>query len=403
MALSLQETFIWGKLLGKGAFSEVVYVEEKATGQPYAMKIINKAAIKSKKDLNHLLEEIALQRKLAHPNIVRLYQVFESEKKVYLQVEYCSGGELFSRIVEKGFLTEGESTAIIKAVLQAVSYLHSLNIVHRDLKPENILLLHADNGALDGPENLSKAVKVSDFGFSKFASPDTLLRTQLGSLAYTAPEILKGEGYDNKVDIWSIGVICYVLLTGSFPFGNLSDGAMFDAIIRGKYSLEGEHFVGVSQQAKNFVAALMQSDPKLRPTADEALQHEWFSAASRELDVIDKTTAHNRFPTLPPQAITKARKVANDLKAAIDAQNHLKDMLLQRLNDALAAPAQPDQPTKMDVLLKGLSSHFGFLRNVQEASLGLRVVTPEPPMEAEAEAEGEETMIDTAGAGPKVE
>ena len=112
--LSLQDAFTWGRLLGKGAFSEVVYVEEKATGKPFAMKIINKTAIKSKKDLTHLLEEIALQKKLAHPNIVQLYQVYESEKKVYLQMEYCSGGELFSRIVEKGFLTEGEATAIIR-------------------------------------------------------------------------------------------------------------------------------------------------------------------------------------------------------------------------------------------------------------------------------------------------
>jgi len=220
-------------------------------------------------------------------------------------------------------------------------------------------------------------------------------------------EILKGQPYDTAVDIYSIGVLAYVLLSGSFPWGNVGDRAMFDSIVKGNFSLTGDQWSSVSIQAKDFVSSLMQVDPAKRPTASQALEHDWFSTIRKEMETIDKVADQNRFPTLPPQALQKARKVANDLKLAIDVQNNLRvssvmpdqfdqaltyvfsylgqfpsndfhfrsnqTTLFERFSDALQNP----QP-QTDALLQGLAGHFSFLTDVQTASLGLRKVTPEP-------------------------
>ncbi|KAI9030324.1 kinase-like domain-containing protein [Hyaloraphidium curvatum] len=361
MALSLQETFEWGRILGRGSFSEVVYVTERKTGHPYAMKVINKAILKPK-DVKHLLEEIALQRRLSHPNIIVLHNVFESASKIYLQMDFAAGGELFTRVAEKGFLTEEEARAIIGSVLNAVAHLHSLSIVHRDLKPENILFATIDN---DGPEELSNAVRISDFGFAKHMPPETLLRTQLGSLAYAAPELLRGRPYDAKVDLWSTGVITFVLLSGTFPFSHPKESGMFDAITNGRFSMVGENWVGVSEEAKDFVRRLLVQDPTKRPTAEEALRHPWLlEPAEKGIDKLDD--ANVRFPTLPPSAIARARKVAVALRASIDAQSIVQNAILERVNESLA------NPEAQDALKQGLASHFSYLAQLQVSAMSAR-------------------------------
>jgi len=255
-------------------------VHSKATGEAYAMKIITKASLKSKQDLNFLLREIKILKQIQHPNILRLYQVFESEKKVYLQMEYCEGGELFYRIVNKGYLSEMEARVIITSLLDATAYLHDKQIIHRDIKPENILLSHSND--LQKPEVLGKSLRLADFGLSNIKEDGILLRTQCGSLAYTAPEVLQGKkvGYSYPADLWSIGVVAYVLLAGYFPFKTESDSGMYDHILKCKYTFGAEIWTHVSMDAKDFISKLLLLNPDDRMTAKVALQHPWLTSTT---------------------------------------------------------------------------------------------------------------------------
>jgi serine/threonine protein kinase len=264
----------------RGTFGEVILVHSKTTKEAFAMKVITKASLKSKQDLNFLLREIKILKQIQHENILRLYQVFESEKKVYLQMEYCEGGELFYRIVNKGYLSEKEARVIITSLLGATLYLHEKQIVHRDIKPENILLSHSNN--LDDLETLGKSLRLADFGLSNVKEDGVLLRTQCGSLAYTAPEVLQGKkvGYSYPADLWSIGVVAYVLLAGYFPFKTESESGMYDHIIKCKYNFNAEIWNHVSLEAKDFIGKLLLLKPDDRMTAKTALQHPWLTATA---------------------------------------------------------------------------------------------------------------------------
>lgn len=168
----------------------------------YAMKIIEKAKCKGQEE--HIIKEITILKKLSHRNIIHLYDVFETRDKLYLQMELVSGGELFDRIVNKGTYTEADARNLVKYLLDALNFLHEQNIVHRDLKPENLLMSSPKEDA---------DVKLADFGLSTFAENDFALKTSCGTLTYVAPEVLKGEKYGKKVDMWSLGVITYILLS----------------------------------------------------------------------------------------------------------------------------------------------------------------------------------------------
>ncbi|KAK3716101.1 hypothetical protein QZH41_019649 [Actinostola sp. cb2023] len=215
-------------LIGKGSFSKVVRVEHKATKQPYAIKMIE---IQEGKD--SFESELAVLRRVQHSYVVRLYEVFESKNKVYLVMELATGGELFERIVSRGYFTERDATHVLYMVLEGVGYLHSLGITHRDLKPENLLYYH--------PGNDSK-IMITDFGLSKLKkSPDdSTMETTCGTPEYIAPEILMSRPYTNSVDMWSIGVISYILLSGAMPFADDNRTRLYRAILMAKYNYSCE-------------------------------------------------------------------------------------------------------------------------------------------------------------------
>ncbi len=172
------------ELLGQGTFAKVKRGREKSTGDEYAIKIIDKADLAENRE--SILTEISILKNVSHPNVIRLHQIFESKKKIYLVTELLEGGELFDRIVERGHYSEADASRLIRNVVDAIAYLHSKNIVHRDLKPENLLF-----GADD------ETIKVTDFGLSKIASKK--LKTACGTPGYVAPEILEQEGYGAEV------------------------------------------------------------------------------------------------------------------------------------------------------------------------------------------------------------
>ncbi|XP_018054533.1 PREDICTED: calcium/calmodulin-dependent protein kinase type 1 isoform X2 [Atta colombica] len=263
---SVEDKYILKDLLGTGAFSEVRLAESKEKpGQMFAVKIIDKKALKGKED--SLENEIKVLRRLTHPNIVQLLETFEDKHKVYLVMELVTGGELFDRIVEKGSYTEKDASGLIRQVLEAVDYMHEQGVVHRDLKPENLLYY--------SPDEDSK-IMISDFGLSKMEDSG-IMATACGTPGYVAPEVLAQKPYGKAVDVWSIGVISYILLCGYPPFYDENDANLFAQILRGEFEFDSPYWDDISASAKDFIGKLMCVNVEERYTCKQALAHPWIS------------------------------------------------------------------------------------------------------------------------------
>ncbi|KAK4813886.1 hypothetical protein QYF61_002717 [Mycteria americana] len=217
-------------LIGRGSFSRVVRVEHKATKQPYAIKMIE---TKYREGREVCESELSVLRRVRHTNIIQLIEVFETQDRVYMVMELATGGELFDRIIAKGSFTERDATRVLQMVLDGVKYLHTLGITHRDLKPENLLYYH--------PGTDSK-IMITDFGLAsaRKKGDDCLMKTTCGTPEYIAPEILVRKPYTNSVDMWALGVISYILLSGTMPFEDDNRTRLYRQILKGKYSYSGE-------------------------------------------------------------------------------------------------------------------------------------------------------------------
>uniref|UniRef100_A0A182JI42 Protein kinase domain-containing protein n=1 Tax=Anopheles atroparvus TaxID=41427 RepID=A0A182JI42_ANOAO len=285
---SIDDKYVIKELLGTGAFSEVRLCEHKETAQQYAVKIIDKKALKGKED--SLENEIRVLKRFsavrsdgsgvhstgpplvggprfAHPNIVQLLETFEDKSKVYLIMELVTGGELFDRIVEKGSYTERDASNLIRQVLEAVDYMHEQGVVHRDLKPENLLYY--------SPAEDSK-IMISDFGLSKMEDSG-FMATACGTPGYVAPEVLAQKPYGKAVDVWSIGVISYILLCGYPPFYDENDANLFAQILKGEFEFDSPYWDEISDSAKDFIRQLMCVNVERRFTCKQALAHPWIS------------------------------------------------------------------------------------------------------------------------------
>uniref|UniRef100_A0A8C2AR99 Calcium/calmodulin-dependent protein kinase 1Da n=1 Tax=Cyprinus carpio TaxID=7962 RepID=A0A8C2AR99_CYPCA len=262
----IKEMFEFKEVLGTGAFSEVVLAEERSTGKMFAVKCIPKKALKGKE--SSIENEIAVLRKIKHENIVALEDIYESSNHLYLIMQLVSGGELFDRIVEKGFYTEKDASTLIRQVLDAVNYLHSMGIVHRDLKPENLLYFNPQDGS---------KIMISDFGLSKMEGTGDVMSTACGTPGYVAPEVLAQKPYSKAVDCWSIGVIAYILLCGYPPFYDENDSKLFEQILKADYEFDAPYWDDISDSAKDFISCLMEKDPSKRYTCEQALRHPWIA------------------------------------------------------------------------------------------------------------------------------
>lgn len=261
-----------GPVLGSGVSGLVRLVTHKATGVQYAVKCLDLGLVGTKEGLAQLREEIFIMCQLDHPNIVRLEEVYESHSEIYLVQELCLGGELFDRLDEQPdyHYTESECARLVKQMLSAVRYLHSKGIIHRDLKLENFLF---SSKATDSE------LKMIDFGLSKHFRFGEVHHEAVGTPYTVAPEVIHGS-YDERCDIWAIGVISFLLLSGDPPFGGCGGPepllTVRANILSGKYSFEPEEIWSlVSTNAKDFVKALLVVDPQKRPTAREAQKHSW--------------------------------------------------------------------------------------------------------------------------------
>lgn len=251
--------------LGAGAFSEVVLAQEKDSERLVALKCIPKKALRGKEAV--VENEIAVLKKIEHKNIVALEDIYESPTHLYLAMELVTGGELFDRIIERGYYTEKDASQLIRQVLDAVQYLHNMGIVHRDLKPEN--LLYAT------PFEDSK-IMISDFGLSKIEDGG-MMATACGTPGYVAPELLEQKPYGKAVDVWALGVISYILLCGYPPFYDENDSELFNQIIKAEYEFDSPYWDDISESAKDFIRHLLEREPEKRLTCEQALQHPWIS------------------------------------------------------------------------------------------------------------------------------
>ncbi|XP_038665057.1 serine/threonine-protein kinase H1-like isoform X3 [Scyliorhinus canicula] len=234
-------------LIGRGSFSRVVRVEHRATKQPFAIKMIETKAKEGKEVCE---SELNVLRRVSHRNIIQLIEVFETQDRIYMVMELATGGELFDRVIAKGSFTERDATRVLQMVLDGVKYLHTLGITHRDLKPENLLYYH--------PGSDSK-ILVTDFGLANSGNKggDWSMRTTCGTPEYIAPEVLLRKPYTNAVDMWALGVISYILLSGTMPFEDENRTRLYRMILKCKYS-----YVEI------------QNHRSLRKTTEERREHE---------------------------------------------------------------------------------------------------------------------------------
>ena len=270
-----EKIYIKKKLLGSGAFGEVWLVHHKDLDRDFAMKIIKKRKNKSNEE-REILNEIEILKKLDHPKILKIIDFYSKVKKYYIITEYCPEGELFNEIIRVGKFDEGQTAFIINQILKAISYCHRNQIIHRDIKPENIMITKREkNGCLQ--------VKLIDFGTAKIFEKGHPENRYVGSSYYMAPEVLKRK-YDEKCDLWSIGVIFYILLTGRPPFDGNDDEEILKNVEKGVYDKTSYPFPSLSSLAKDLINKLLQYDPKKRISAEEALEHKWFKTAEFNME-----------------------------------------------------------------------------------------------------------------------
>ena len=257
------------EILGEGASAVVRKGIKKDNGETYAIKIIDKEQM-GETEVENLYNELKIMSLIDHPNIVRVYEYYECHGVVFIVMELMQGGELFDRIVEYEHYTEKQAAEAFRPIVDAVRYCHSLGIVHRDLKPENLLYTTQDENAM---------IKVSDFGFAKFLIPKVQeqLFTACGTPSYVAPEIINSQGYDIKVDCWSLGVILYVMLCGFPPFYADDNDTLFRLIKESDFEFPSPYWDNVSDSAKDLIKNLLVVDSHKRLTTEEILKHPWLT------------------------------------------------------------------------------------------------------------------------------
>ncbi|XP_008574633.1 PREDICTED: MAP/microtubule affinity-regulating kinase 3 isoform X12 [Galeopterus variegatus] len=254
------------KTIGKGNFAKVKLARHILTGREVAIKIIDKTQL-NPTSLQKLFREVRIMKILNHPNIVKLFEVIETEKTLYLIMEYASGGEVFDYLVAHGRMKEKEARAKFRQIVSAVQYCHQKRIVHRDLKAENLLL--------DADMN----IKIADFGFSNEFTVGSKLDTFCGSPPYAAPELFQGKKYDGpEVDVWSLGVILYTLVSGSLPFDGQNLKELRERVLRGKYRIP----FYMSTDCENLLKRFLVLNPIKRGTLEQIMKDRWINAGHEE-------------------------------------------------------------------------------------------------------------------------
>ncbi|GAB2272594.1 Calcium-dependent protein kinase 25 [Dionaea muscipula] len=305
---NLKDDYTLGRKLGHGQFGTTFFCVEKATCKEYACKSIAKRKLVTKEDVEDVRREVQIMHHLAgHPNVISIKAAYEDAVAVHLVMELCAGGELFDRIVKRGHYTERKAASLARIIATVVEACHSLGVMHRDLKPENFLFV---NEKEDSP------LKTIDFGLSTFFKPGDIFNDVVGSPYYVAPEVLR-KRYGPEADVWSAGVIIYILLSGVPPFWAETEEEIFEEVLHGDLDFSSDPWPDVSEGAKDLVRRMLVRDPKKRLTAHEVLCHPWIMADGVAPD-----------KPLDPAVLTRLNQFS--------AMNRLKKLALRVIAESLS-------------------------------------------------------------------
>ncbi|GER27121.1 calcium-dependent protein kinase [Striga asiatica] len=272
----ISDKYTLGRELGRGEFGVTYLCTDRETREALACKSISKKKLRTAVDIEDVRREVAILSSLPeHANIVRLRATYEDEEAVHLVMELCEGGELFDRIVARGHYSERAAAGVARTIAEVVRMCHQHGVVHRDLKPENFLFANKKENS---------PLKVIDFGLSVFFKPGEKFSEIVGSPYYMAPEVLK-RNYGPEVDVWSAGVILYILLCGVPPFWAETEQGVALAILRGVIDFKREPWPQVSESAKSLVRQMLEQDPQKRLTAQQVLEHPWIQNAKKASNV----------------------------------------------------------------------------------------------------------------------
>lgn len=247
-----------GKPLGKGKYGRVYMAREKSSQFIVALKVILKSKLKGFQSKSQLRREIEIQSNLRHPNILRMYGYFYDNKKVYLILEFCSGGELYTRLLKKAWFSESTAAKMIVEIADALGFCHSKNVIHRDIKLENLLI--GENGK----------IKISDFGWSVHA-PSSRRLTVCGTPEYLAPEIVDKQEHDKRIDMWSLGVLLYEFLVGAPPFYEENQALMYRRI----QNVDLNFPKHIKVDARDLISKFLVKDPSQRIPLEDVAKHPW--------------------------------------------------------------------------------------------------------------------------------
>ncbi|CRK97821.1 CLUMA_CG011197, isoform A [Clunio marinus] len=250
-----------GRPLGRGKFGNVYLAREKETKFVIALKVLFKKQIANQEIEHQVRREIEIQSHLRHPNILRMYGFFHDEQRIYLILEYASGGTLFNALKKETRFDEKKSARYIKSLVSALIYLHGKNVIHRDIKPENLLLGHDDQ------------LKIADFGWSVH-EPNSMRTTLCGTMDYLSPEMVLGKPHTKAVDLWSLGVLAYELLVGAAPFHHEGYDGTYRKIMKIEYHVPDY----ISKAAAHFISKLIVLEPENRMPLEKLQAHPWFTA-----------------------------------------------------------------------------------------------------------------------------
>ncbi|KAI3753950.1 hypothetical protein L2E82_26015 [Cichorium intybus] len=295
----VKQHYTMGRELGRGQFGVTYLCIEKSTGQKYACKSISKKKLVTKSDKDDMRKEIQIMQHLSgQANIVEFKGAYEDKQSVHLVMEVCEGGELFDRIIAKGHYSERAAASICRSIVNVVHVCHFMGVMHRDLKPENFLLSDKSEKAL---------LKATDFGLSVFFQEGKAYRQVVGSAYYVAPEVLKRK-YGKEIDIWSAGVILYILLSGVPPFWAETEKGIFDAVLEGYIDFESDPWPSISTSAKDLVRRMLTQDPKRRITSAQVLEHPWIREDGEASDKPIDSAVLSRMKQF--RAMNKLKKLA---------------------------------------------------------------------------------------------
>ncbi|XP_010613649.1 serine/threonine-protein kinase 33 isoform X2 [Fukomys damarensis] len=314
---AIKEFYTFGRTLGQGSFGMVFEAKDKETETKWAIKKVNKE--KAGSSAVKLLErEVNILKSVKHEHIIHLEQIFETPKKMYLVMELCEDGELKEILDRKRHFSENETRWIIQSLASAIAYLHNKDIVHRDLKLENIMV---KSSFIDANNEMNLNIKVTDFGLAvqKHGRSEAMLQATCGTPIYMAPEVINAHDYSQQCDIWSIGVIMYILLCGGPPFLANSEEKLFELIRKGELHFEDPIWDSISDSAKCVLKQLLKVDPAHRITAKELLDNQWLTPTvyEKKSPVTSKKADTNDIDTCCSSS-TSSKLLPAELKGEVE-------------------------------------------------------------------------------------